>query len=134
MENQTIFVIDTNKYAGNFEREMCAHITGQIGECEVGREFVEDLSIKFDNVKQVADDSHCYRPASIYEDENGVYNSVAIYFDSEPTQEQIDFMKERAKNFGQARLGKDKWYKVDDIEILGFRLVIEEVTTTSKDV
>ena len=33
------FVIDTNEYAGNFEREMCAWLTGQVGECDVGKEM-----------------------------------------------------------------------------------------------
>ena len=36
-----LFVIDTDIYAGNFERQMCAYITGQIGECEVGKENAE---------------------------------------------------------------------------------------------
>ncbi len=35
--NPYLFVIDTDTYAGNFEREMCAYVTGQIGECEVSR-------------------------------------------------------------------------------------------------
>ncbi len=33
-----LFVIDTDTYAGSFEREICAYVTGQIGECEVGKE------------------------------------------------------------------------------------------------
>lgn len=32
-----LFVVDTNKYAGNFERELCAYVTGQVGESERGR-------------------------------------------------------------------------------------------------
>jgi len=36
-----IFVIDTNSYAGNFEREMCAHLTGYVGECGTGEETAE---------------------------------------------------------------------------------------------
>jgi len=35
------FIIDTNEYAGNFEREMCAYCTGQIGDCGVGEEEAE---------------------------------------------------------------------------------------------
>jgi len=35
-------IVDTNKYAGNFEREMCAYATAQIGECEVGSEEVDE--------------------------------------------------------------------------------------------
>lgn len=29
-------VVETDSYAGNFEREMCAFMTGHIGECEAG--------------------------------------------------------------------------------------------------
>jgi hypothetical protein len=36
-----LFVVDTDTYAGNFEREMCAYITGQVGECEVGEEIAK---------------------------------------------------------------------------------------------
>jgi hypothetical protein len=35
-ENLWLFIVDTDSYAGNFERCMCAYMTGQIGECEVG--------------------------------------------------------------------------------------------------
>ena len=27
-----LLVIDTNSYAGNFERQLCAYVTGQIGD------------------------------------------------------------------------------------------------------
>ena len=30
-------IIHTNKYAGNFERQMCAYITGAVGDCGAGR-------------------------------------------------------------------------------------------------
>ena len=33
-------VVKTNSYAGDFEREYCAYVTGQVGECEVGWEMV----------------------------------------------------------------------------------------------
>lgn len=77
-----IFVVDTDSYAGNFERDMCAHITGQIGECGVGAEYrtdIEDLKedhYDFDlekicswlenHVIQVPDDHACYRPCTIW--------------------------------------------------------------------
>lgn len=41
MTNYSI-VIKTNQYAGNFERELCAHLTGIVGECEVGEEYVDE--------------------------------------------------------------------------------------------
>ena len=44
-------LIKTDSYAGNFEREMCAHVTGHVGECEVGEEFVdENISKLFESV------------------------------------------------------------------------------------
>ena len=38
MSNSYTIIIDTDEYSGNFEREMCAYCTGQVGECEVGEE------------------------------------------------------------------------------------------------
>lgn len=64
------FIIDTNRYAGNFEREMCAFMTGMIGDCEVGYEyaerFLEDYDHELDFVTDKADESGCYRPVQIY--------------------------------------------------------------------
>ena len=41
------FVVDTDTYAGNFEREMCAFMTGITGACGVGKEevLIEEVSI-----------------------------------------------------------------------------------------
>lgn len=73
-ESSLAFVIDTEEYAGGFERQMCAYITGQIGECEVGedmaeiarRELPDDAQAWFeDNVRQEADEHGCSRPVEI---------------------------------------------------------------------
>ena len=72
--NLHIFVVDTDSYAGNFERELTAFCTGVVGECGKGEEeadafrgehpdrveFYEDLML------QEPDDHGCRRPASIY--------------------------------------------------------------------
>ena len=51
------FVVRTNLYAGNFEREICAYMTGVIGECGVGDEYEDDeLASKFQNISQEPDD------------------------------------------------------------------------------
>ncbi len=70
-------VIDTEQYAGNFEREMVAFITGLIGECGVGEEAKayaddelskEDLAWFDNNVNcWVQDDHGCGRPAFLVE-------------------------------------------------------------------
>ena len=73
-----IFIIDTDQYAGNFEREMCAYITGHIGECEVGGEqavcFKKETGLNpdtfFNNVLQVADEHGCHRPVEIQPNPN----------------------------------------------------------------
>ena len=75
-----LFVIDTEQYAGNFERMMCAYMTGSIGECEVGDKekeiFEKEMGIKpdadgvlhdpFEFVIGRADDHGCSRPVTIY--------------------------------------------------------------------
>ena len=69
------FIIDTEQYAGSFEREMCAYVTGQIGECGVGDDMQEvalaelddESSTWFDNhVASHPDDSGCRRPTAIH--------------------------------------------------------------------
>lgn len=70
-----IFTVDTDQYAGSFERQLVAYMTGQIGECEVGEEeansFREEESQETFNLFQnivdhVPDpDNGCIRPATI---------------------------------------------------------------------
>lgn len=185
------FVIDTDSYAGNFERELCAHITGHIGECEVGQDFVEDgIAELFNNIVEVPDEHDCRRPCSIYPNprykNNGMgfgyldgqedialqklkqsyleygekvyagyadkayaqkekdrwtqkandtttapaydcYNSVVIFFESEPTTEQIEIMKQRATTFKPTEF-------VGSFNIEGFRVVEFIQTTKSRKV
>lgn len=69
-----IFIIDTTEYSGNFERELTAWCTGQIGECGAGGEeaaaFEKEVDpnlLKYfeDSVVQWPDDHGCCRPATI---------------------------------------------------------------------
>jgi len=123
-----LFVIDTNRYAGNFEREMCAYMTGQIGDCEVGdklakvaeREIPEETEQFEDIIEQVPDEHGCYRPASISID----INSVTIYFRSIPNPELMKILKERAQKFA----------KKEKIKVLGFRLLEYRETYTEIDI
>lgn len=119
-------VVDTEQYSGNFEREMCAYLTGQVGECGVGQGFVakysqdiQNLEWWKENIYQKADEYGCYRPVEIYptegwlnngmgrcfkqteQDEKGypAYLSVAVFMNEEPTEEIINEFVQRAKNF-----------------------------------
>ena len=115
-------VIDTTKYAGNFERETCAHVTGQYGECGVGSETAElargDMSADLiswcdRHVDWVADESGCSRPATIWptpgwhndgmgrelpgQGKYPAYMSVAIHLDAPPPDSLWPEMVRRAR-------------------------------------
>ena len=68
-----IFVIDTNLYSGNFEREMCAYLTGRVGECGVG----EKEQRLFE--KEVPEYSYSEEYIEDRQDEHGVYRPVSIW-------------------------------------------------------
>lgn len=216
--NRWIFIIDTDQYAGNFEREMCAYITGHTGECGVGGELAgclkKDTGLNpdtfFSNVLQVADEDGCCRPVEIqpnpnwFNDGHGnewkitdndvekqlkkyvksvtdywtpwikqkesyipelktgkvianwtieaarreiashkkeiekakkqkivarypAYNSVGIWFESEPSEKQIELMKSRAKKYKIGKLYKQP--KIED-----FRLLHEETTIKTTEI
>jgi len=133
-----IFVIDTNEYAGNFERDLCAYITGQTGDCDVGKEYSKMFYEKYSDelfdgcIISEPDDHGCYRPCSIWMTKDiQKYNSVAIFFASEPTDEQMNIMKQRSIEFPKEdyKWDFDKGY-LKDVEVLGFRL-IEETTNVN---
>ncbi|MBI1888637.1 MAG: hypothetical protein HYS15_01755 [Candidatus Spechtbacteria bacterium] len=121
-----IFVVDTNRYAGNFEREMCAFMTGILGASGVGAgeaaKFFEDLGLTSkedqtlnnpfaDLVVQIPRDSECcYSPCCVWSNE---IHSIAIFFRERPPGELLAIMKERARQF----------CKGNRIVIHGFRLL-----------
>ena len=151
-----LFVIDTDTYAGNFEREMCAYVTGQIGECEVGKENAEiakqeipEVVAKLEDLVELVPDEHgCARPVSIFPnprygndghgdhslltDENKAkfqwpaYYSVAIYFHSIPDSVLLDIMKERARDIATRGVGLKGFEEKVGIE--GFRLLEQHTT------
>lgn len=194
MNDKYIFVIDTDQYAGNFERDMCAYLTGEIGECEVGEERRDDfinevgediLNLMDKIIEQKPDEHGTHRPCYIYPTpgffNNGVggefkdgeedaaqkhfvksclhfankeksqvskdeylkdakeqfikchaYLSVAIYFYEKPAPDIIDMMKDRAHKFVAL---PDKYSgEVKGINILGFRVVKEMLTTEEMEV
>lgn len=125
-----ILVADTEQYAGNFEREMCAYATGQTGDCGVGVEFVDYYSADIkhldwwnENVYQKADEYGCYRPVEIFPTEGWInngfgkfikeseygkpgypaYMSVAVFTTAKPSEEVIQEFIQRVKDFCKFR-------------------------------
>lgn len=144
MTEKYIFVIDTDQYAGNFEREMCACCTGQTGECGVGEEeskkFKAEVGedkweLMMELVEQRPDDHGCHRPTSlwrtpIYLSPKRQHHSVAIFFYDMPSEDIIAMMTERAKLFIK---GKERiFHRPRTMKILNFRLLKE--TTTIEEI
>jgi hypothetical protein len=67
-----IFVVDTDQYAGNFEREMVAFMTGALGGCGVGEEESAQFHEEYPDsdigelVCDRPDEHGCWRPAAIW--------------------------------------------------------------------
>ncbi|AEO93591.1 gp332 [Bacillus phage G] len=78
------FIIDTNKYSGNFERELCAYVTGHIGECNVGCEEAEEYCRIFNKIKNVIivpdSENLCERPVEICTTPNVWNNGLGFHF------------------------------------------------------
>lgn len=130
-EDSYILLIDTNTYTGNFEREITAYCTGQIGDCEVGdseREIFEaecepGTSGLFEAIIQHRpDDDDCRRPCAIWEPPQ--HRSVAIFFSERPSTDLIDLIQARARAFAQGATVRGPRFA-----IMGFRLIYEEVVT-----
>jgi hypothetical protein len=144
-----VFVIDTEQYAGNFCREMCAFVTGRIGECRVGFDFYklyqkQTHKLPMSKVLEVMDDHGVCRPCSIWlkpgsintetenvKDYERNYCSVAIFFLTKPTKKEMDFIMERALLFGKTFPEGFHGYETKSfskINVTGFRL-FQEINT-----
>ena len=71
-QSQFVLVVDTDRYAGNFERELGAYCVGEIGECGVGQEWADDYAKEEtydfgDIVEDLPDEYSCYRPVKLVE-------------------------------------------------------------------
>lgn len=103
-------VVDTNSYAGNFERDLCAYVTGQYGECGVGEDYARAYSGHITHIdwwdkhivkrSESRHESPCKRPATAYANGKlGAYNSVAIYVNKMPPENVLIEFAERVKEF-----------------------------------
>jgi len=107
-------VIDTDSYAGNFERELCGYVTGQYGECEVGKDYSELFSSQIAHLEwwgkhivkrtEPHQEAPCKRPVTFYYNEKvGLYNSVAIYVNKIPPDNVMIEFAERIREFCNSR-------------------------------
>lgn len=131
-----VFIIDTDTYAGNFERPLCAHITGKVGECGVGGEqaanavlgIPEDMWAWFDDlVIPMPDDHGCRRPTSIWRSPDGQYNSVAIFLGAKPPKKIFELMCERAYTYTPSHHQFDEMGNILAIRLIRLKLVEAQV-------
>ena len=134
-----LFIVDTNTYAGSFERSMVAFMTGLVGECGVGiedakiarRELGELTCEMFDEeVVQRSDGSGCRRPASIWASPDKQMNSVVIVLATLPSPATIALLKARARRYCEAPPTK----LVEPLCLLGFRIVEYKVTVEQTEI
>ena len=129
----------TDKYAGNFERRMCAFLTGVVDECGVGDIAAGLYSHKHpgenpwaEKLLQVADEHGCHRPVGIWSHHS---QDVAIFLENRPTVEEIDFLRKRTLLFildprdGVGHSGDDSNPR---ISIKGFELIEYKVEVTQR--
>ena len=119
--NPTSFVlaIDTDAYAGNFEREMCAYATGHFGDCGVGEEFAKIAKNDFErgvivnvsdwideHIVSEPDEYHCCRPASIWVTPGWYNNGMGGHFKDSPENDEAALKKryESIKEYNQGQL------------------------------
>lgn len=148
-------VIDTDSYSGNFERQMCAYITGRIGECDVGEKEARIAKSEIDsdilgwfnlNILSEPDDNGCYRPVKIYPTP-GFYNDGRgkHYKISEKKPEGRTFPAYQSIAIGVNQKMDDQVLKVmksraqdfadnNDIKIIGFRWVVETVVVDEQPI
>lgn len=127
-EDVVIFIIDTNSYSGNFERQMAAYIIAHSEDCGVGseesdiaeKELTEEEFDWFEENMRCIDSEHGYRFCTIwstpnrYNDGMGkhydepvkkghkafpAYESVAIFLQEYPPENILKLMKNRATKY-----------------------------------
>lgn len=110
-------IVDTDKYSGNFEREMCAYATGQVGECGVGDNIAAEELPNIvhadwweDNVRQQYDG--CARPVGIYPTPGFINDGMGGHYSDTPENRAISAQaavdKLIAYHAGQKKMCEDR--------------------------
>lgn len=113
MSKQFGFIVDTNEYSGNFEREMCAFMTGHIGDCGVGEKEAEEYKEIYEpliGVEQIEDEHHhdVYRPVAIITTPNVWNNGLGFHFVDGQEEEALRAYQKYVKE------EKEKWINITE--------------------
>lgn len=118
-------VITTNTFALNFDKEICAYVTGQIGECKTGVDrqykassYARGLFEK--SMERRMCDDNLWRPVAISESDS---NAFELFFKDKPTEEMMEFIKEGCGDFADEK--KQKYPITTKIEFKKFVIIKE---------
>lgn len=113
-----LFIIDTNHYAGNFEREMAGYLTGHVADCGTGQKeadiFHEELGLSglydenhpFKNVMKQHNSHGNLTPAVVYETPGFFSNGVGGHYCKRDPQCEEQALKDRNAHWAKEA---EKW-------------------------
>jgi len=160
----TWLIIDTDRYAGNFERQLCAFVTGRYGECEVGKEVAErvlaeaagSLDWTEDAITVTADENGCYRPVKIEQTPGWLQDQEGNHYPEDQVPAGVEpfqwAYQSVAISFGRVLSDEElqflmrrselfprdesylEWYADTPLSILGYRVVEEQTVQVCKAV
>lgn len=85
-------IVDTNKYSGNFEREMCAFATAQVGECGVGEDEVDEAHTYaswWEQHIELVPDNGCWRPVAISPTPGFINDGMGGHYEDTPENRKL---------------------------------------------
>lgn len=143
------FIVDTNKYAGNFERQLAAWCTGHTSDTSKTTLYASKTTLPEgffcdpdqpdetgSSVLTMPDAHGIFRPCSIFwTPKYRKFYSVLMYFLARPTPEEIEWLKTRALSFPAEYVATEPhWTDAATLQVEGFRLVQWTVTKTEEAV
>ena len=121
-ETRIRLIIDTDSYAGNFERQSVAYATGLVGDCNVGDQEAaqcdgvvpDDVLVWWeDHGAQLPDDNGCCRPAAIHPTPGFFNNGMGGHFPSTDEGRAQALVKLRESMAQQVAQQMERLDKVD---------------------
>ena len=125
-----ILVVETNKYAGNYSRELCALLTLEYAECEVGKDIADYerslLANTPSNRIEFVNDG-AYVPVKLSTN----VNAMEISLGEEIDEELFAFILPRLSLLDKINSSGIKSYqKLQDIKIVSVDVIQETITKT----
>lgn len=137
-----LLVVETNQYAGNFERELTAYATGAYGECGVGAAeaavFTAEESATHitDLLLGVPDEDGCHRPCAVSGTPSAA-TCVVMFLTERPDLEDLAVITRRVHAFPAYAQRPDHpraaWAPalgLDKLQVLGLSLLEVNLTVT----